>query len=221
MDLQLDDIEARVLGCLIEKELTTPGYYPLTLHSLTAACNQKSNRDPVMSLQETDVVRALDRLRAKHLTGERYGAGMRVAKYEHRVRDKWELEAGEVAILCVLLLRGPQTLGEIRGRTGRMFAFSHVEEVENTLPGLNAREEGPFVLKLPRQPGHKESRFTHLLSGEPDLDAIEATLTPEPATLQVRAENERIEALEAQVQSLQEQMIELKERLEEFKSQFE
>ena len=172
-----------MLGCLIEKELTTPDYYPLTLNSLTAAGNQKSNRDPVMSLQETDVVRALDRLRSKHLTGERYEAGMRVAKYEHRVRDKRALEAGKVAILCVLLLRGPQTLGEIRGRTGRMFAFSDVGEVENTLPGLNAREEGPLVLKLPRQPGHKERRFMHLLSGETDLDAIVATLVPEPAPL--------------------------------------
>ena len=221
MDLQLDDIEARVLGCLIEKELTTPDYYPLTLNSLTAAANQKSNRAPVMSLRETDVVRALDRLRANHLTGERYGAGMRVAKYEHRVRDKWALEAGEMAILCVLLLRGPQTLGEIRGRAGRMFTFSDVEEVEKTLPVLNAREEGPFVLKLPRQSSHKESRFVHLLSGEPDIEAITATLAPQPATLQVRAENERIEALEAQVQSLQKQMTELKESLEAFRSQFE
>ncbi len=221
MDVHLDEIEARVLGCLIEKELTTPDYYPLTLNSLTAACNQKSNRDPVMSLQETDVVRGLDRLRAKHLTGERYGAGMRVAKYEHRVKDKWAVEAGEVAILCVLLLRGPQTLGEIRGRTGRMFSFSDAAEVEQILPGLNARDQGPFVLKLPRLHGHKESRFMHLLSGEPDLGAIEPILAPEPATLQVRAENERIETLEAQVESLQEQIIELKERLEQFKSQFE
>ena len=221
MEVHLDDIEARVLGCLVEKELTTPDYYPLTLNSLTAACNQKSNRYPVLSLQETDVVRALDRLRAIHLSGERYGAGMRVAKYDHKVRDKWPLEAGEVAALCVLLLRGPQTLGEIRGRSGRMFPFSDVEEVERTLSGLKDREEGPFVLKLPRQPGQKESRFMHLLSGEADLEAIAATLAPEPATLQVRAENERIEALEAQVQSLQEQMTELKESLEGFRSQFE
>ena len=221
MDFHLDDIEARVLGCLIEKELTTPDYYPLTLNSLTAACNQKSNRDPVLSLQETDVVRALDRLRTKHLSGERYGARIRVAKYEHKVRDKWPLEPEEEAVLGVLLLRGPQTLGEIRGRSGRMFPFGDVEEVERTLSGLKDREEGPFVLRLPRHPGQKESRFVHLLSGEPYLKAIAATLAHEPATLQVRAENERIEALEAQVQSLQEQMMELKESLEEFRKQFE
>ena len=221
MDIHLDDIEARVLGCLIEKELTTPDYYPLTLNSLTAACNQKSNRDPVMALRETDVVRALDRLRTKHLTGERYGAGMRVAKYEHKIREKWPLEPADVAALGVLLLRGPQTLGEIRGRSGRMFPFSDVAEVERTLSGLNVREDGPFVLQLPRQPGQKESRFVHLLSGEPDFEAISAILAFEPATLQVRAENERIEVLEAQVQSLQEQMTELKESLEGFRSQFE
>ena len=221
MDIHLDDIEARVLGCLIEKELTTPDYYPLTLNSLTAACNQKSNRNPILSLQETDVVRALDRLRTKHLSGERYGAGMRVAKYEHKIRDKWPLEAREVAALCILLLRGPQTQGEIRGRSGRMFPFADVEEVERTLSGLKDREEGPFVVELPRQPGQKESRFVHLLCGEPNFEAIAATLAPEPATLQVRAENERIESLEAQVQSLQEQMTELKESLERFRSQFE
>ncbi len=221
MDLQLDVIEARVLGCLIEKELTTPNYYPLTLNSLAAACNQKSNRDPVMSLQETDVVRALDRLRAKHLTGERYGAGVRVAKYENRVKKKWALQAGEVAILCVLLVRGPQTLGEIRGRAGRMFAFNDVGEVESTLLGLNAREDGPFVLKLARRTRERERRFTHLLSGEPSGETGDSTPPREPATLQVLAENERIEALEAQVRSLQEQIRELKGSLEAFKRQFE
>ena len=178
MDIHLDDIEARVLGCLIEKELTTPDYYPLTLNSLTAACNQKSNRDPVMSVKETDVVRALDRLRTKHLSGERYGAGMRVAKYEHRIQDKWLLEAEDVAVLGVLLLRGPQTQGEIRGRSGRMFPFTDIEEVERTLSGLKDREEGPFVLKLPRQPGQKESRFAHLLSGSPTLKPLRQPWPP-------------------------------------------
>ena len=123
MDSQLSESEARVLGCLVEKALTTPDYYPLTLNSLTSACNQKSNRKPVMSIQEPEVVRALDRLRSLHLVCETQVAGSRVAKYEHNILDRWRLQPNEVAVLAVLLLRGPQTLGEIRGRSGRMFVF--------------------------------------------------------------------------------------------------
>ncbi len=221
MDIQLNDIEARVLGCLIEKELTTPDYYPLTLHSLTAACNQKSNRLPVMSVIDTDVARALDHLRTKHLGREAHLAGSRVPKYEHKADEKWGLTPQEIAVLGVLLLRGPQTPGELRARTGRMFPFRNLEEVEETLHELENHDEGRFVMELPRQPGHKENRFMHLLSSEPVLESTPTTLPAEPAMLQVRAENERIADLEEAVQTLQNQLSELEVSFEKFKSQFE
>jgi uncharacterized protein YceH (UPF0502 family) len=221
MNIQLNDIEVRVLGCLIEKELTTPEYYPLTLNSLTAACNQKSNRFPVMALNDTDVARALDHLRTKHLGREVYLAGSRVPKYEHKATEVWELTPQEVAVLCVLLLRGPQTPGELRGRTGRMFAFSSLDEVNETLQKLGNHAMGQFVTELPRQLGHKESRFTHLLSGEPVLESAPTAIPTEPAMLQVRAENERIAKLEEAVQVLQDQLGELRAKFEDFKSQFE
>ena len=221
MDIQLNDIEARVLGCLIEKELTTPEYYPLTLNSLTAACNQKSNRSPVMSLSDTDVARALDHLRTKHLGREVYLAGSRVPKYEHKATEVWELTPQEVAVLCVLLLRGPQTPGELRGRTGRMFAFGNLEEVDETLNRLENHSMGQFVTELPRQPGHKENRFMHPLCGEPVVESTPAAILAEPAMIQVRAENERITALEEAVQMLQDQLRELKTDFDEFKREFE
>ncbi len=221
MEIQLNDIEARVLGCLIEKELTTPDYYPLTLNSLTAACNQKSNRLPVMSIDDTDVARALDHLRTKHLGREVYLAGSRVPKYEHKAAEVWELTPQEIAVLCGLLLRGPQTPGELRTRTGRMFAFHNLDEVEETLHKLKDHGQGNFVVELPRQPGHKENRFMHLLSGEPEFESIPAAIPAEPAMLQVRAENERIAALEEAVQTLEAQLSELEASFEKFKSQFE
>jgi len=221
MEIQLNDIEARVLGCLIEKELTTPDYYPLTLNSLTAACNQKSNRFPVMSIDDTDAARALDRLRTKHLAREAFLAGSRVPKYEHKATEVWELTPQEIAVLCLLLLRGPQTPGELRNRTGRMFAFQNLDEVEETLHNLKDHGKGIFVVELPRQPGHKENRFMHLLSGEPVIESTPAVLPTEPAMLQVRAENERIAALEETVQGLQDQLRELETKFESFKKQFE
>jgi len=221
MDVELNEIEARVLGCLVEKALTTPEYYPLTLNALTSACNQKSNRNPVMSIQEPEVARALDRLRSKHLAWETQVAGSRVPKYEHNLLNRWRLRPQEVAVLGVLLLRGPQTLGEIRGRTARMFAFQDLKEVENTLQSLNGHENGPLTVELPRLPGHKETRFIHLLCGEPEIEILERRLAPEASVLQVRSENERIEALEELVQTLQQQVSELKARFEDFKSQFD
>lgn len=221
MEIQLNDIEARVLGCLIEKELTTPDYYPLTLNSLTVACNQKSNRFPVMSVDDTDAARALDHLRTKHLAREVHLAGSRTPKYEHKADEEWELTGQEIAVLCALLLRGPQTPGELRTRTGRMFAFQTLGEVEETLHKLEDHGQGNFVVELPRQPGHKENRFMHLLSGEPVFESTPAVIGAEPAMLQVRAENERIAALEEAIQVLQDQLSELEASFEKFKSQFE
>jgi uncharacterized protein YceH (UPF0502 family) len=221
MDLTLDAVDVRVLGCLVEKESTTPEYYPLTLKGLTTACNQKSNRDPVMSLEETDVVRSLDRLRTEHLVFETYIAGSRVPKYEHRIGSEWSLNSDELAALCVLMLRGPQTIGEIRARTGRLYDFSDVGEVSLVMNRLEAEEKGSFVIELPRQPGRRENRFMHLLAGEPSPELLEETAAPEAATVVVRAENERISELEARVEDLEVKLDQLRTAFKAFESQFE
>jgi uncharacterized protein YceH (UPF0502 family) len=174
-----------------------------------------------MSIQEPEVVRALDRLRSIHLAWETQVAGSRVPKYEHNLRDRWQLRPQDVALLGVLLLRGPQTLGEIRARTGRMFVFQGLTEVENTLRSLESHDEGPFTVELPRLPGHKESRFMHLLCGEPEMETIRTKLAPQSAVLQVSAENERFGALEEMVQTLQDQVSELRTQFEDFRSQFD
>src|SRR4051812_3004950 len=187
--------EVRVLGSLIEKQITTPDYYPLTLNALTNACNQLTNRDPVVAFDETTVVRALDGLRDKRLATLFAGAESRVAKYKHTLTDRLLLTPAEIAVLCVLMLRGPQTVGELRTRSERLFAFDTLPEVEETLNVLAARQSQPLVTKLPRQPGTKESRYAHLLAGPPEPASPTSTETgprPEPATLVVRAENERI-----------------------------
>jgi len=210
--IPLGPIEVRVLGCLVEKEVTTPDYYPLTLNALTHACNQKSNRDPVMSLEETDVVRALDRLRHLGLAMQA-AEGSRVPRYAHNLEARLRLEPEEMALFCELLLRGPQTVGELRGRADRMRPFTDLAEVESLLTDLIERDP-PLVVRLPRQPGRKENRFMHLLSGEPQVDESQTIPQPEAATTQVRAENERIEALERDLAAL-------REEFERFKSQFE
>jgi uncharacterized protein YceH (UPF0502 family) len=157
----LSPSEIRVLGALIEKQITTPDYYPLTLNSLTNACNQLTNRDPVVSYDEQTVVRALDALREKRLATLFSGAESRVAKYKHTLTDAILLTPAEVALLCVLMLRGPQTVGELRTRAERLFPFDNLPEVEEALNALAARPERPLVAKLPRQPGTKESRYAH------------------------------------------------------------
>jgi len=215
MDLLLNDIEARVLGALMEKEITTPEYYPLSLNGLTAACNQKSNRSPVVSFDEETVVRAINSLKEKQLAVQ--GNSGRVPKYAHNFTKSYNLIAAEAAILCVLLLRGPQTIGELRGRTERMHRFAGLEAVEES---LNSLTELGHVAMLPRQPGRKESRYTHLLAGEPDLSEVDAETPPEKATLVVRAENERILALEQEVAELKDDLAELKTHFENFKGQF-
>lgn len=221
MELNLNPVEIRVLGSLIEKEMTTPEYYPLTLNALTNACNQKSNRAPVMGLDETDVVRALESLRQKGLAMQAHGEGSRVPKYRHSLAEKLHLEPEELAILCELFLRGAQTVGELRGRADRMHPFGALSLVEEILQELMEVRRPPLVAKLPRQPGRKENRYSHLLGGEPQGADEDQTPPPESATLKVRAENERIDALEKKVVTLQEEVAELRQMLENFKAQFE
>ena len=203
----LTPIQVRVLGCLMEKKETTPEQYPLTLNALRNACNQKSNRDPVVTFDETTVVRALDSLREKQLAV--LSASSRVPKYAEVFAGTRNLVNREVALIMVLLLRGPQTVGELRGRTERAYKFEDLAEAEATLDEL---EESGYVTKLPRMAGRKESRYAHLLAGEVQVE--EAAPRLEPAAIVVRAENERITALEEEVQRL-------RQEFDKFKREFE
>ena len=214
MDLLLNDIEVRVLGSLLEKSMTTPEYYPLSLNALTNACNQKSNRAPVVKFDETTVVRALDSLREKQLVV--LSASSRVPKYAEVFAGTRKLVSREAALIMVLLLRGPQTVGELRSRTERAYKFEALAEVEETLDEL---DESGYVTKLPRMAGYKESRYAHLLAGE--VQAEEATPKPEPAAVIVRAENTRITALEEELQKLKEDFYTLQAEFEKFKKEFE
>jgi uncharacterized protein YceH (UPF0502 family) len=215
---QLNETEVRVLGSLIEKQITTPEYYPLTLHSLTTACNQKNNRNPVMSLTEQEVERALDSLRERNLAYVFHGSTSRVPKFKHVAPEILQLNPAELAVMCVLMLSGAQTVGEIRTRGSRLHEFTSLEEVDETLHGLSARDSEPLVVKLPRQSGQKDARFVHLLSGEPDLSHVEATPTEQPTR---RAYSDRAPQLEEQVQMLKQQVEELARQFAEFRKQFE
>jgi uncharacterized protein YceH (UPF0502 family) len=217
----LNPVEVRILGSLVEKDITTPDYYPLTLNALTNACNQSSNRDPVVSFLDQDVVRGLDSLREKKLAFMFQGADSRVAKYGHRFSETFGLTRPEVAIMCVLMLRGPQTVGEIRGRTGRMHDFASLEEAAATLGALIARAPAPLAVKLPRQAGFKEQRYAHLLSGEVPLPAPEPAPSPEPAVVAVRLENERLARLEADAAALRSEVAELRKQLADLRKQLE
>jgi hypothetical protein len=217
----LNSVEVRVLGALIEKEITTPEYYPLTLNSLTTACNQKSNRDPVVSLEEKAVVRALESLRDKGLARQVSGVDMRVPKHYHLFDEKMGLTRPQVAALCVLMLRGPQTVGEIRGRGGRLYEFAGLEEVECVLVELAERTEGALVVQLARQPGRKESRYAHVLMGKPEEEDAQTEGPVDAAALEVRAENERIAALEEQVKALRDELADVRSAFAQFKEQFE
>ncbi|MGB1716514.1 MAG: YceH family protein [Candidatus Latescibacterota bacterium] len=221
MEALLNSVEVRVLGALIEKEITTPEYYPLTLNSLTTACNQKSNRDPVVSLEEKVVVRALESLREKGLARQVSGVDMRVPKHYHLFDEKMGLTRPQVAALCVLMLRGPQTVGEIRGRSGRLYEFAGLEEVERVLVELAERTEGDLVVQLARQPGRKESRYAHVLMGEPEEEDAQTEGPVDAAALEVRAENERIAALEEQVKALRDELADVRSAFARFKEQFE
>jgi uncharacterized protein len=215
----LNEIELRILGCLIEKELTTPEQYPLTLNALTNACNQKSNRDPVMALEEDDVVRGLNTLKFKQLVVVSSDGG-RVPKYRHILAERQGLAPEELAPLCELLVRGPQTVGELRTRTERMRSFPDLAAVEAVLADLMKREP-PLVTRLPRQPGRKEARYAHLFAGEPEIPVEEVTPPPEAARLRVMAGDERISRLEEEVSTLRSEVAALRQTMAEFKAQFE
>lgn len=213
------EIEVRVLGALVEKQVTTPEYYPLTLNSLTLACNQKNNRNPVTSYSETEVAQALETLREKNLTYVYHGSTSRVPKYKHVMPEVMHLSAPETALMCVLMLRGPQTVGEMRGNAARLHEFSGLEEVEETLNSLISREPESLVVRLPRQPGQKEARVAHLLSGPPSEEVMAEATAPR-ATLR-QNDRERIESLEQNLTALSEEVHALKQQFAEFKKQFE
>ena len=206
----LSPVEVRVLGSLIEKDITTPDYYPLTLNALTNACNQSSNREPVVSYAEHDVVRGIDLLREKKLAFMFQGADSRVPKFGHRIAETFELPRPETSVLCVLLLRGPQTPGELRGRTARMHEFAGLAEVEDALRELVARTPQALAVKLPRQPGMKEQRYAHLLSGEVRLPVLADAQDPAPALPAERPEDARLARLEGEVQALRAEAAELR-----------
>ncbi|HEY6293960.1 MAG TPA: YceH family protein [Terriglobia bacterium] len=218
MEIVLSNEETRVLGSLVEKEITTPDYYPLSLNALLNACNQKSNRDPVMSLDEDDVRRALDDLNRKGLAGAASSADSRVPKFEHRLQEVFNFDRRETAVLSVLLLRGPQTPGELRGRTERMYPFNDLDEVLSTLHRLIERDP-PLVKMLPRHPGTKESRYAHLLSGE--VEAWEAPPAPGSAAEREAPSGDRLEHLESEVANLRTEVAELKQQFADFRKQFD
>ena len=216
----LSENEIRVLGSLIEKQITTPEYYPLTLHALTAACNQKNNRNPVLSMTESEVENALDSLREKNLAYVFHGSTSRVPKFKHVAPEVLQLSPAELAVACVLMLSGAQTAGEIRTRGSRLYEFKGLEEVDETLRALSTRDPDPLVTKLPRQAGQKEARFAHLLSGEPHVDG--GTEKPEADRSTPRtSQPDRFTTLEEQMQALSQQVENLAAQFEQFKKQFE
>jgi uncharacterized protein len=217
VNIVLSDVEARVLGCLVEKEITTPEYYPLSLNALIHACNQKSNRDPLMNLEE-DAVRQALRVLGKQALARSASGDSRVAKFEHRLADTFNFTRPETAILCELLLRGPQTPGELRSRAERMHPFEDLSMVQSTLRHLMEREP-PLVKLLPRQPGNKEARYAHLLSG--DVEVREAPPPRVPAGSGSVAETAQLTALETEIAGLRKEIADLKAQFAEFRKQFE
>lgn len=216
MRIELSPQEARVIGCLIEKEITTPAQYPLSLSALTNACNQKSSRDPVMDLSEAEVQQIVDGLLKRHLVSDRGSFGSRVTKYQHRFGNvgfgSLEFTAQELGIICLLLLRGPQTAGELRSRSNRLCHFDDVHETEMVLQGLIERSDGPFAVQLPRDPGRREVRYAHLF-GDRDA-ALTAPAVAEVAAVPAGQSDQRIEQLEELVLDMQASLDDLKARLE-------
>jgi len=218
METKLTEAEVRVLGSLIEKDITTPEYYPLSLNALVNACNQKTNRDPVMQLGEDSVRDALEGLQQQRMAGPARGADSRVTKYEQRLQEVFNFTRPEIAVLCVLLLRGPQTPGELRGRAERMFHFEALDDVQSALQKLMQRDP-PLAKVLPRQPGTKESRYAHLFAG--DVVELEASAHSSAAVERIPADGERIARLEEDVAELRRELGEVKDQLERFRRQFE
>jgi uncharacterized protein YceH (UPF0502 family) len=221
----LSEIETRVLGSLIEKDITTPDYYPLSLNALVNACNQKNNRDPVMTLEEETVRRALNTLQEKRLAGPASGADSRVTKFEHRLQEVFNFDRREIAVVCVLLLRGPQTPGELRSRTERTYHFEALDDIISTLDRL-AQREPSLARVLPRQPGMKESRYTHLFSGEPTVSDVTGTESvasrvSSPANAGTTSVIDRLASLEEEVAHLRQELAEVQQQLAAFRRQFE
>jgi uncharacterized protein len=216
MNIELSPIEARVVGCLIEKQITTPDQYPLSLNALVNACNQKSNRDPLMSADETAIQTTLDHLIRKHLVIEKSGFGSRVPKYQHRFCNTefgtLKFTPQELAIVCELLVRGPQTPGELRTRAARMASFSEVGQVDTALESLSSRADGPFVVRLPREPGRRDSRYAHLFSGAVTIPALTEDSITGPSMASAPTPS-RLERLEKEVQQLRDELNEIKARL--------
>ncbi len=221
IEFNLSPFEARVLGVLAEKEFLTPDVYPLSLNAAVNACNQLSNREPVMSISEDTVSACLKRLQDNHLAQTYYPAGSRVAKYQHLMRDVLSLDDAALSVLTLLLLRGPQTCGELRGRTTRMYPFASVDSVERTLTDL-ASAEKPLVVQLPRAPGTKEARWAHLLSGEQAIERHEIAtgMSGGSPTLVEDDRHDRVAELEKEVALLKHEVAQLAEELARFKAQF-
>lgn len=213
--VQLTAEECRVLGCLVEKAITTPDYYPLTLNALVSACNQKSSREPVVAYVDSDVMTAIDGLKEKQLATRITSSDSRVPRFRHIMPDALRLNQPQLATMAVLMLRGAQTVGEIRGRTGRMYEFESLQEVEETLQELAQREPRPMVVQLPRRPGEKEARWAHLLCGEPEVDMTEtAEIVSGPRG------SSRMEELEGRVAALEDELAALREAFQKFREQF-
>lgn len=215
MDALLSDVEVRVLGSLIEKELTTPDHYPLSLNALTNACNQSSNRDPVVHYEEPTVARAIETLRVRSLVRTVQQSGSRVSKYRHLMNETLGLVTRQTALLCVLMLRGPQTLGELKTRTERLAGFESLDEIEAVLEQLISRQPTAMVARLPRKPGQKEIRFAQLLAGEVAFDRPDAPET------HVESRADRVQALEEAVGELRKEVADLRSQLDAFRKQFE
>jgi uncharacterized protein len=215
MNILLNEVEARIVGCLIEKEATTPEYYPLTLNALVSACNQKSNRFPVVEYDEKVINEALETLREKNIVYVFYGSTSRVPKYKHILPKLLEIDRHEVAILCILMLRGFQTVGELRERSQRIYEFVSLDEVHQTLNDLIGRED-PLITELPKQPGQKEARYAHLLSGP-----ISAELLESVAHTPTQSKHEQLTRLEAEIDELKSTYAALRAEFDEFKKQFE
>lgn len=219
MNIEMTAEEARIVGCLIEKSLTTPDQYPLSLNALMNACNQKSNREPLLELDERTVQQTVDALVRKHLVLEKSGFGSRVPKYQQRFCNtgfgSLNFTPQETAVLCELLLRGPQTPGELRTRAARMCEMNEVTDVELALNSLSKREDGPFVVQLPRESGRRDSRYAHLLSGAVQIADVAPSSAPPPPESRAALQADRIERLEAAVAELRREMEELKGKLGE------
>ena len=218
MNITLNEVECRILGSLLEKEVTTPEYYPLSLNALVNACNQKSNRDPVMNLDEAVVRQTLRSLEGQSLVRSVSPADSRVTKYEHRLQEAFNFYRHETAILCLLLLRGPQTPGELRSRSERMHSFDDLGAVQSSLQHLMKREP-PLVKPLPRQPGTKETRYAHLLSG--DVAQADAELKVNADASERSVDGDRVRQLEEEINGLKNEVADLKQQFAEFRKQFE